>query len=795
MMKIFTIVALLILTQGCGDSGNKIKVHLNKGKSYFQEGNYGKAKIEFNNILQLNPKNAEAYYQLALVDEKNQHWQGMRENLSMTTQLDPQNYDALLKLGRLSLLSGEIDDALSQSEKVLIESVDNRDALILKGSVFIKQGRLQEAMALAEQVLKQHPESPDAVGLKTAVYSAKKDNIYALATVENALKTNPDNLTLLLLRLQLHQQDKNIEAVEHDYLEIINLYPDKFEYTSALAKHYSDTNQEHKASSVLEALINSHPDDVQPKLALVEHQMQKNPELAEKTLLAYAAQYPQQIEYPFQLASLYIKQNKLPDARQSLLNILNLKPASKESQKAKIILAKIALQENNSAGADNYLNDVLAADEDNLEVALLKAQLDLKKGFYDEVISRLNTVLESHPNSVDALTMIGQAYLNNNSPELADESFRKVLTINPANFDALMRVVFSLIKNNEAAKADKLMIHALKVMPDHPLALQGLAQIRLLQKDWIGAQQVADIIASKPQGAGFSKFLSGKISEEQGYFKEATGQYKEALFLSPELSDALKGLATSYEALKQNKAMFAYLEDYLAAHTDIPYPWLLKSQLLLKDNRIEEATETLSNAISKWPKVVEFYEALATNYRHLNDLDNAISTLNKGLEVNPNNIRLNILLSSLYNQTREYAKSLDIYESLIVKYPTVDIVANNLATVLLDHFKTKENIDRAVSLTKRFGQSGQPVLADTYAWALVNSGQNEEALKLLGKIVKKVPESPVFRYHLGVAYHQTNKVAQAISELEEALKLGEKTGKFAEKEAAVTLLKKLKGES
>jgi tetratricopeptide (TPR) repeat protein len=132
-----------------------------------------------------------------------------------------------------------------------------------------------------------------------------------------------------------------------------------------------------------------------------------------------------------------------------------------------------------------------------------------------------------------------------------------------------------------------------------------------MQKDWLGTQKVADAIASKPKGAGFSKFLGGKISEEQGLYKEAIGQYKEALTIAPDLSDALRGIATSYEALNQRKAMFAYLEEFMAAHPDGSYPWLLKSQLLVKDKRLDDALKVLSGAVGKWPKIPEFYEAAA----------------------------------------------------------------------------------------------------------------------------------------------------------------------------------------
>lgn len=789
------LVFVLLMVHGCGKSEDKIKGYLASGKSLYEKGNFDKAKIEFKNVIQLDAKQADPYYYLALIDEKNQNWQGMFANLTQVTRLDPKNNEAFLKLGRLNILSGRVDETLKNVEAVLKNDADSPDALALKGAVFIKNGNLDGAMTLADRILKQHPDHTDAVSLKTVIYLSKNDNKAALDTVEKALQTKPTDPSLLLIRLQVHGQSKNLAAVEQDYLDLIKQFPDKLEYTYALVKHYVDNGQEEKALTTLQGLIDSHPDKLQPKLVLVDFQMQKTPELAEKSLTAYLAQYPGEPDLHFRLAALYIKQNKLTEAKQALSKVIELKPTAKEGLNAKIMLAKLAFQENDSELASNFVKDVLFTDARNLDALLLKARLDLQKGLYDEVISSVRVILRDYSNSDEAMVLLGQAYLKKNSPELAEEHFRKALAINPANFDALMPVASSMIKNKEVARAEELLQKALAVKPDHPGALQALAQVRLMQKDWLGTQKVADIIASKPKGAGFSKFLSGKISEEQGLYKEAIGQYKEALTLSPDLSDALRGIATSYAALKQASTMYAYLDEFMAAHPDDSYPWLLKSQLLTNDKRLDDALKILSEAIGKWPKIPEFYEAAATVHLEKKERDNAISILNKGLEAIPDQVRLNIMLASTYEQASDYAKALETYDALIAKHPDIDIAVNNLVSLLLDHFNTKENIDRAVTLAKRFKGSEQPYFVDSYGWALINSGKNEEALQLLRDVVKKMPDVPVFRYHLGMAYRKTNSKALAITELEEALKLGEKAGGFVEKEAVEKLLKTIKADS
>jgi tetratricopeptide (TPR) repeat protein len=794
-MKKILFILLLVTLQACSKKEEKVQSYLESGKTQYQQGNYEKAKIEFKNVVQLDGKQADAYYHLALIDEKTQNWQGMFSNLMQVANLDPKNIDALLKLGRLSLLSGRVDDAMKHVETALKSSPANADALALKGAILVKKNDLDGAMALADQVLKQNPEHVDSISLKTVIFLSRKDMGSALATVEKALQSKPQELALLLLKLQIHTQAKDLAAIEQDYAGLISLNPDKDEYTYALIKHYADNAQEDKALSTLQTLIDKNPGKLQPKLVLIDFQMKNNPEQAEKTLQTYLQQFPAEADLYFRLVALQFKQNKIVEAKQTLQKITEIKPDSKESLNAKTKLAKVAVQENEVDTALKLLKEVLHKDPRHQEGLLLQARLDLQRNMLDDAISNLRIILRDYSGSDEAMVLLGQAYLRKNSPQLAEENFRKALEVNPANFDALLPVVGGLIKNQESARAEELLTKALAVKPDHPGALQALAQVRLLQKDWSGTQKVADLIATKPKGVGFAKFLSGKISEAQGLCKEAIGQYKEALVNAPELMDALNGMANCYENLKQRDAMFAYMKEFSAAHPDNAYPMLLKSQLLTKDKRYDEALKIIDEAIVKWPKNSDFYEAAAILYQERKESDKAIAILGKGLEANPEQTRLSILLATTYEQSGKFDKALETYDNLIAKNPNVDIAANNLISLLLDHFNSKENNERALTLAKRFENSEQPYYLDTYGWALFSNGRFEESLQVFKKVIQKMPDVPVFKYHLANALYKTGNKSEAVKSLEEALATGAQAGGFTEKEAAEKLLQTLKSES
>ena len=169
-----------------------------------------------------------------------------------------------------------------------------------------------------------------------------------------------------------------------------------------------------------------------------------------------------------------------------------------------------------------------------------------------------------------------------------------------------------------------------------------------------------------------------------------------------------------------------------------------------------------------------------------------IQVYKKGLVKSPENIRLRMFLASAYEMEQDYKNALENYETLIEKRPNVDVAVNNLVSLLLDHFPSKENTAKAVKLAERFNNSEQPYFLDTYGWALLQDGKPKLALPVFEKVTKLKSNVAVFKYHLGLAYSQVKKNEKAVSALEEAWVAGAKSNRFVEKELTIQLLKEIK---
>ncbi len=791
------------LMLGCQNATEKTQAYLTKGIDYYKKGDYTKARIELKNVLQVNNKKADAFYYLALIDEKEQNWSSMFANLSQTVALNPKNNDAHLKLGQMYLLSSSEELTLDEQTKVtqqidaiLKNTPNDPGALTLKANLLFRQKKVEPALALLDDILKQHPDFSDALSLKTVVYLAKNDFATALSLVEKSLTMNPNDQSLYLLKLQIHVAAKDPVAIEQDYAQLMKRFPEKLEFNYALAKYYSDNNQADKAVKVLQTTINNNPTQLMPKLVFADYLASKNPALVESTLKNYLTQHANESELLLRLANFYLQEKKYAQATEQLELVVAHTKQPQEALPAKMLLAQILLEEGKDVKHEKVLTlikEILEVDSLYINALLMKARITIEAGNYDQAIADLRSILSNYPKSDEALVLLAQVYRKQNSLELAEESLRKALTINPNNLDALVPIVTQLMQNKDIGRAIELVEKSLARRPNNLQLLQFLAQIKLYRADWDGVQKIAEsVVKHHPEAKGFSLYLTGKILQGQKKYSEALAKYKEVLQITPGSLDALKGLVECYEALNQHAAIFTFLDEHIKANPENPDFLLLKAQFLDFDKRFDDAIKVLNDALVKWPKIPQFYVQMARLYTLPQDSDKVIAIYQKALANIPGNVDLNMNLASVYEQKGDYANAAKIYEALLVTEANNEALINNFASLLLDKFPTKENIERVAKLVARFEKSEQPYFLDTYAWSLFNSGRYDDALRVLQTVIAKQPDVAVFRYHLGATYHKVNNNSSAVTELEQALALGEKTGDFSEKKVATDLLNEIK---
>ncbi|MEL7451152.1 MAG: hypothetical protein AAFN78_18200, partial [Pseudomonadota bacterium] len=87
----------------CSSAEDRAVEYLDRAQASFDEGDWVKAELDVKNALQIDPRNVDARVMMYQIAEKQQKWREMFRNLTRVVNLDENNVDARIKLGRLQL--------------------------------------------------------------------------------------------------------------------------------------------------------------------------------------------------------------------------------------------------------------------------------------------------------------------------------------------------------------------------------------------------------------------------------------------------------------------------------------------------------------------------------------------------------------------------------------------------------------------------------------------------------------------------------------------------------------------
>jgi len=765
---------LLSLLVGCGSAADSAADYVESGKALVAEGKTAKARLEFKNAIQIDPRMAEPFYQLALLDEKEQKWKAMFANLTTVEQLDPTHYDAIVKLGQIHLLAGNFDIAREKAKTVLDADNKNVMAWILRATIEMKQQNFDSAMDDAEQALALEPENIEALSVKALVLNQQGKPEQALALLDKALAIEPEQLSLTMIKLSILEKQQDYAAVEKIYRQLMTQRPDERWVVMALAKLLNIQGRYDDAKQVLEQYADAHPDDKDAKLLLVSLVKTNDPEQAVRLLDGYIAEDKENYSLYFARAKLLFDLGKGDEVIAGLKQIARLDIEGNDGRRAKIMLADNDFKQGNIEAALTAVKEVLAVAPEDEAALLLMAKIELSNNNIDAAVTNLRLILRNNPESDQALVLLAQAYMSSGSTELADDNFRQALTVNPGNTTAAIFVANNLMKDNDLDRTEEVLTKALATATNKEPLLQALAQVKILKKDWQGTQTVVDSLKIDQKDTPLTLYLDGQIAQGQKRYSDAIESYKATLEKAPGMIRALQGLAFSYIQLDQKAELINYLTAFIDNNPKQIASYGVLANLYTQDKEWDKAVAVLNKGLAEEPKWMGGYSALATLYVAQNQPEKAMASYQRGIDNIENNTFLILQMASASEQLGDFEKAKALYEQILAQDPDVEPAINNLASLLTDQFRSDENLQKAKELSERFSSATQPFYLDTYAWTRVLLGEQDQVQTVLERVVSLSPDVAVFNYHLGELYLKQGNKDQAEKYLNKAKSLAEK---------------------
>jgi tetratricopeptide (TPR) repeat protein len=770
MIRYILLSIMVISLISCGGKEERAATHLQKGHDYFAAGDFDKARIEYKNVLQIEPKNVDALFSMGKIFEKNLDMGKAAQHYLKVVDLDPNYAEANRDLGFLYLGAGQLDKAQEYADTAKRLDPNDTGVLTLLGTIKAREKDYLAAESFAKQALDKSPNFPDAAMLLASVYSQTDKLQESAAVLQKAIDNNPKHIGLRRVLAQYYVKNKESEKVVALLNEVIAIDPENFAYRTQLARYYAGIDELDKAEETLKKSIADLPEKPEPKLIYVDFQTQKKDKtIAEQTLQGFIKQNPDMFELQFALAKLYKDNSELEKATAVYNKIVSENGNGPSGLSAKNSLAADLLAEKKVDEALPLINEVLAENPNDNTALLMRGNIALSRKDTANAKTDFRTILKDQPKSRDVLLKLSASYLQDNERLLAIDNLKKIVELYPNDLETRFQLGQLLAQERDFDSATQQFKTILAAKPDNKPALESLFKVQFDGGTLSGAAETAQIIQKQfPQDALGSYFL-GLVAQKNNDPSSAKKHYQAALNVSPEAVEPMSALVKLYLSQSKVENALQALDKVLKTNPNNIVAQNLKGEVFLSDKQYDRAVESFRAAMKIDPKYLFPYRNLAAVHMAQHDTAGAIKAFQEGIQETGGEPRLIFGLASLYENIGEPESAIKQYEQLYDKNPQSLTAANNMAMLLVAYKDDSVSIGKAKKLIEPLENSENPAFLDTVGWVHFKSGEFDEAINALEKAVGEAPNQPLLHYHLGMAHYSRGNKEQAKTNLEIAV--------------------------
>lgn len=782
------ILAAALSLSACESSEEKAERYYRSGLDLLEAGDEARALVEFRNVFRYDPAHRDARRAFADLLLKQGHAGDAYAQYLKLIEQDPDILPVRIILAELALGAGDWDEAgrhgraalerapepLSPQLRMIRIALDYRAAL---------QTRDEEALArLGEETRALLAEAPDNILARRLLVDrrvAENRPAEALAEIDLILAAEPEDYRLQGLKHDLLTRTGDLEAAGAQLRRMFELFPAEEDVQKGLFGWYMSRKDLDAAEDLLRRIAGEPRAESPGHLAVVQFlQTTKGAAaaLAELDRLVAANEgTPAADLYGALRASMRFDAGERPEALAAMQAILETAGPSDQTRRIEAMLARMRLASGDREGARALVGKILAEDARQVEALKLRARMRIDEDRPADAILDLRTAFDQAPRDAEIPTLTALAHERDGNPDLAGEQLALAVEISGrAPAESLRHARFLMGQGREAA-AEALLIDARRAHPADLELLLQLADLRLKNRNWVGAQEVARILRAieRPEAQRAAQEVQAalllgqdRVEEGLGLLQAQAGQTSEDLRAAGLIVQAQVRSGRIAEAR-------AYLDGMLSGNPDEPALLLLSGNLHVIAGEFAPAEAIFRDLIARNPgddtPVRLLYQLLMAGDR----TSEAVAVVEAGLQAASTSALLRWILAGHREQAGDIDGAIAIYEALYAEDSFNVVVANNLASLITAHRDDPESLERAHAISRRLKGSGNPAFQDTHGWIEYRRGNLLEALSNLEPAAAGLPDDPLVQFHLGMTYAGLNRPEEARRQLRRALDLSE----------------------
>lgn len=713
-------------------------------------------------------KTPEQYLAAAKADIAKKDTNAAVIQLKNALQDNPALAEARLLLGEALLQNGDSAGALTELTKAkeLGLKDDKLEPLIAQAML----GQSQFAKVIAELGQAQ-PGSPTAkadVQASLAVaYSATGNAAKAMEMANAAVVGDPENLRAQLIRVRLVAAASGaegglgaVDAVLAKSPQSADAWQIKGDLLGLQGKSEDALSAYRKAIS----LNKSHPLAHIGAFHLLLAKKDLDGAKAEIDALRGVRGTAGQVQLLTVLLAL--ERNELDVARDNIQALLKVAP---EDVRVLHLAGVVAFKRGALLEAEDYLNKTLHTSPNFDKARVLLAQTELRAGDATKALAALQPLLTDGGNNVAALNVAAEAYLQLGDLPRAEAAFVKIAKLNPN--DAPSRAALAMVDIGKGRVEQGVSaLKSLAASDASPVADFALVTTFMQRKDWESALKAVEGLEHKlPKDAGPNN-LRGRIELARGNRDKAVQAFEAALKIDAAYYPAAASLAAlDMEAKKPDAAMDRF-QKMLAAN-----PKSLAASMALIGLRDQtganqqEVVASLEKLIKQMPSEPRPRLALIELQLRRHQVQAALAAATEAAATLPDNPNVLRHLAGAQAMSGDYNQAVSTYNKLIALQPTSPEPLMLLARMYAargDKAASKQAMERALKLKPGYQPAQRALVANELA-----AGNFAEANRLANSMKSLFPNDPLTYSILGDVAAVQRDWAGAVQNYRAALKL------------------------
>jgi Tfp pilus assembly protein PilF len=681
-MRTARTLCLLVLSAAalCGPGcsrESKINQARQRASEALKAGNLETARIEYQNVLQLAPNDADAPEKLGhLWLERGAPMRAL-PFLLQAGNLQPGNREVRLKVLRIAVTAGKLGEARSGAVS-LLEKFPAYDAALqllaetVKGSqdheaaqrlwrefrdttavgyhlatasLAIYRGELEPARTALARATSADPKSVDAHTMTALFHLAQRNNAAAAKSFQAAAEAAPLRSLARMRWIEFRQQTGAGAAAAADLDAVLKDAPDYLPAWCVRAQFAAAEKKHDDALAHLGRVFALDPGNYEARLLRAQlHAGRGDNATAITELEKLNADYPHLPAPLFLLGQVHLQTRSLEPAQAAFRRTIEQNP---DHEQALASWAMVALQRGEHQAVAASMAQVLERRPNFLpaQTAFLDALAGL--GRYDEINRLLEETVRQGTAQPQTYHLLGMVALRQQKPADARRHFERTLELAPGAFTTLTELIRLDLRENAAAQAE--------------------ARLRPL-------------LAQQPN-AGPLHLLSATVLARQGRWADAEAAATKALSLgSGDAATTYDLLARSIDATRPKAATLEWLAALQPKPEDKPAALLAAASLYSKHGEFARARDAYEQCLALRPDAVQPLNNLAVLYtERIVNLDRALELATRARQLAPAMPEIADTLGWILLKRGEHARALELITESAAKLPNDPSVRFHLA--------------------------------------------------------------------------------------------------------------------